>query len=297
MRSSYSVIITCRNSEDTINAALLSHRRQTLKAEYIIVIDDGSSDKTSEILKEMQHQCDNLYVITLPDRGYDIKRVVRNWNEAIKFAHDMKLSRTDYHLIATDDTVYNDDYAEKIINFMDSHPNVAMVSGNYANSKPVTPHGAGRFVRNSFFDGCCWHGYYPWKMGYESAILFEAVRYGFTYMVLDDARFQHTRSLGKNHKFREYGASMKTLGYHPVFVFGRCVKCLLTGNLPGRIGALYMLYYYLTYRPQLYGYDSMHSPDITGFVRQEQVDRIKNIWKKKITLFNNEPQIRPKFKE
>ena len=32
------------------------------------------------------------------------------------------------------------------------------------------PHGAGRFVRNSFFENSCWSGYYPEQMGYESAV-------------------------------------------------------------------------------------------------------------------------------
>ena len=32
----------------------------------------------------------------------------------------------------------------------------------------------------------------------------------------------------------------------------------------GRIGSLYMLYYYLTYRPKLEGYDSMYSKKMTS---------------------------------
>jgi hypothetical protein len=55
---------------------------------------------------------------------------------------------------------------------------MAIVSGNYTKYKPMMPHGAGRF-RNSFFENTYWHGYYPEKKGYESAILYEANYRGY----------------------------------------------------------------------------------------------------------------------
>lgn len=274
----YYAIVTCRNSEDNIKAALNSLKDQTLKPEYVIVVNDGSTDKTTEILNDVQKDWNSLHVITHSDWGYDIKRVSKNWNEAIKLSRDKGLQKVDYHLIATDDSVYSKDYAEKIIAHMDSHPNVAIVSGNYTKYKPVMPHGAGRFVRNSFFESAYWHGYYPEKMGYESAILYEANHRGYAYSVLNDARFEHTKPLGRNHKFIEFGASMQTLGYHPLFALARFLKYFVTGSVTGRIGALYMLYYYLTYKPKSEGYDSMYSEKIRKYVRKKQLDRLKKMF-------------------
>lgn len=274
----YYAIVTCRNSEDNIKAALNSLKDQTLKPEYVIVVNDGSTDRTTEILNDVQKDWHSLHVITHSDWGYDIKRVSKNWNEAIKLSRDKGLQKVDYHLIATDDSVYSKDYAEKIIAHMDSHPNVAIVSGNYTKYKPVMPHGAGRFVRNSFFESAYWHGYYPEKMGYESAILYEANHRGYAYSVLNDARFEHTKPLGRNHKFIEFGASMQTLGYHPLFALARFLKYFVTGSVTGRIGALYMLYYYLTYKPKSEGYDSMYSEKIRKYVRKKQFDRLKKMF-------------------
>lgn len=274
----YYAIVTCRNSEDNIKAALNSLKDQTLKPEYVIVVNDGSTDRTTEILNDVQKDWNSLHVITHSDWGYDIKRVAKNWNEAIKLTRDKGLQKVDYHLIATDDSVYSKDYAEKIIAHMDSHPNVAIVSGNYTKYKPVMPHGAGRFVRNSFFERAYWHGYYPEKMGYESAILYEANHRGYVYSVLNDARFEHTKPLGRSHKFIEFGASMQTLGYHPLFALARFLKYFVTGSVTGRIGALYMLYYYLTYKPKSEGYDSMYSEKIRKYVRKKQVDRLKKMF-------------------
>ena len=68
----YYAIVTCRNSEDNIIAALNSLKDQKLKPEYVIVVNDGSTDRTTEILSDIQKNWNRLYVITHPDWGYDI---------------------------------------------------------------------------------------------------------------------------------------------------------------------------------------------------------------------------------
>jgi glycosyltransferase involved in cell wall biosynthesis len=273
----YFAVVTCRNSQETIRKALSSIKEQTIKPEHVIVINDGSTDKTKDILDDMQKNWPSLYVITNPDLGYDISRVVKNWNAAIKLNRNSRLRETDYHMIATDDTIYPPDYTKKIMSYMDSNPSIAIASGKYSKHRSVMPHGAGRFIRNSFFEKTVWHGYYPEQMGYESATLYEASRCGYSYIVIDDAEFKHTRPLGETHKFYEFGASMRTLGYHPIFALGRFIKYFITGEITGRLGATYMLYYYLTYTPKSVGYDRMYDTNIRQYVRENQVQRLKNI--------------------
>jgi glycosyltransferase involved in cell wall biosynthesis len=269
----YFTIVTCRNSETGIEQALLSLKAQTVPPSYVIVIDDGSRDRTSRILKRIQGDWTDLYVITNPDLGYDISRVVSNWNKAITFAIQNSLPKTDYHMISADDVVYEKDYAEKMMRRMD-RSEIAVASGNYGEYVALAPHGAGRFVNNRFFEKR--HGLYPEKMGYESLVLHTAVQDGYSCAVFEDARFEHIRSLGTNHHFYEFGASMRTLGYHPLFVLGRFTQYFLTGRPIGRMGALYMLYYYLSYRPQNAGYHSMHDGDVRQFIRKYQLKRVRN---------------------
>src|SRR5574342_1428992 len=158
----YFIIVTCRNSEKDIEAAILSLLNQTLKPEYIVVVDDGSFDNTNTILKRIKNNFKNFYVITNPDLGYDIGRVVTNWNKAIKLVSDLKLKQTDYHMISADDTEYEERYAQKIISYMDSNSKIAIASGVYDNIEYRLPRGAGRFVRNSFLISK--YGFYPEKM-------------------------------------------------------------------------------------------------------------------------------------
>jgi glycosyltransferase involved in cell wall biosynthesis len=277
----YFAIVTCRNSVDDIYAALMSLRNQTLTPRYVIVVDDGSTDNTSEILAKMRQGWPSLYVITHDDVGYDISRVVKNWNEAIAYSREKNLEHTTYHMIATDDTIYPPEYARSLVDFMDSNLEIAVSSGNYTNYRPEKPHGAGRFVRNSFFEQTHWDELYPELMGYESAILYEAERLGYRYAIENNTRFHHSRPLGKHHKFYEFGASMKTLGYHPLFALGRFTKYLATGDVTGRIGAIYMLYYYLSYKPKMVGYDRLYDEELRGFVRKTQRERMLSVVFKK----------------
>lgn len=272
---SYFSILTCRNSASDIENALRSLENQTHRPEYIIVVDDGSTDNTPAILKKMQDEFQNIHVITNPDMGYDIGRVVSNWNKAIKAVSQQSLAKTDYHMICTDDTEYEKDYAEKIISFMDSNQQMAIVSGTYDDLKYKFPRGAGRFVRNSFLISKC--GLYPEKMGYESAVLYIAKKHGFKTAVLKEAKFKHTRALGAGHHFYEYGASMRTLGYDRLFVLGRFLLYFLTGRPIGRTGAIYMLYHYLTYSPKETGYNSMYDKEIRDFIRKTQSEQIRGI--------------------
>ena len=274
---SYYAIVTCRNSENEIENAIISLLQQTTKPKYVIVVDDGSTDGTANILEGLKSKNDGFYVITNPDLGYDIGRVVKNWNSAINLARRLNLEKTDYHMISTDDTHYEEPYAEKIMNKMDADNKIAISSGNYDSNSYATPHGAGRFVRSSFFEEFL--GLYPEKMGYESVILQMSLHHGFKNLVNNDARFSHTRQLGANHHFYEFGASMRTLGYHPLFVLGRFAQCFLTGQPIGRMGAVHMMYYYLSYKPKQDGYDSMYGPEIRKAIRMRQRARITQIFR------------------
>lgn len=188
---SYFAIVTCRNSQDTINDVLLSLKNQTIPPEYVIVIDDGSTDKKQEVLKDLQKEWTSLYIITNSDSGHDLGRAVRNWNKALNLVKELNLNKTDFHMIATDDTIYEIKYAEKLLSYLAKNQDIGIISGNYDDEEYFIPRGCGRLVRNSFFEKCGLN--YPEKMGNESSILCMAMQNGYTYEVLSKARLEHAR--------------------------------------------------------------------------------------------------------
>lgn len=277
--SSYYIILTCRNSETTIGKTLDSIFNQTQKHDYIIVLNDGSTDSTLDILNRYKHSNENFHIISHPDWGYDVTRIVKNWNEALKYTKENKFPPTDYHMISSDDCSYSPTYAHEIITEMDSNKKLMAVSGEAKNSSNLAPRGHGRFIRNSIFKKTIWHGFYPEKMGYESAILYEAERLGYCYKIMENTKFEHLRPLGALHKFYEWGPSMKTLGYHPFYVISRFFKNLITGNETGRIGAMRMLYSFFTYKPLNDGYNSKYEEELRKYIRAKQLLRLKSLAK------------------
>lgn len=271
---SYYVIMTCRNSEKNIEDAVLSITNQSTKPKYIIVINDGSTDRTLSILAQLKEKISNLHIITNPDLGYDIDRVVSNWNKAIKLTYEMNLEKTDFHLVATDDTVYEIKYAEKILAFIKNDPHIVIASGNYDNNRYVTPHGAGRFVNNKFFEKN--NRFYPEKIGYESFILHKARKDGYDYKMVSDAKFRHIRELGQDHRFSDWGQSMKALGYHPLFVLARFLIDFIKNKPVGRVGTISILYHYLTYKPNNNGYNSFYQKELRDYIRMCQINQFKN---------------------
>lgn len=275
VQASYFVIVTCRNSEKTISKAIMSLFNQSTKPEFIIVVNDGSTDRTQEILNNLKKdnlKIDHLYIINNPNLGYDISRIVKNWNKALRFSKSLK--KCDYHMIATDDTVYSSDYAKQILDYLQCNKNTVIISGEYTDNESKSPHGAGRFVLNEFLTNCRWSGLYPEKMGYESAIIHEAHRLGYETKVLHSARFEHVRPLGKDHKFYEFGASMRTLGYYPLYVLGRVIKNLVKNTETGRVGSLRMLKSYLTFKCKKEGYNSRFDKDFRIYISNMQRELI-----------------------
>jgi glycosyltransferase involved in cell wall biosynthesis len=278
----YYSIITCRNSENDIKNSIVSIYSQTIKPEYIIVIDDGSKDNTPTILNQLKQEIPTLHVITNPDLGYDITRVPFNYNKALRFISENNLINTDYHMIASDDCTYEKDYANKILSYMDNNQDMVFVSGNYEKSKYNVPRGSGRFVRSSYFGK--YHKFYPERMGYETVILYEAEMNGFNYAVLDYAKYNHNRALGSNHGFSETGPIMKILGYHPLFAFNRFLVYFISGKPIGRKGAIRMLYDFLFYKPHRNTFDMAYRKELRNHIRKKQFKRLRRTQSKIISI-------------
>lgn len=228
----YWVIVLTRNGECTIAQCLESILNQTMPPILVCIVDDGSTDKTPSILEALSSRFpDKIHVITLPDRGYDIRRVVHNLNLAIQRFKMLEVE-TKYTLITGDDCIYPDNYAEFILSEMERDPRLVVASGDIEGYiQNVAPRGSGRFVRNSFFEKI--GGRYPPYYGYESWILHKALQLGYRIQNFSRLRYKHLRILGKKHGFRYWGLAMKCLGYHALEVVYRCIKyALVDRRLP-----------------------------------------------------------------
>lgn len=278
---SYWVAVVARNAAEHLPSTIESLVRQTLKPEQIIVVDDGSTDATPEILEHYTKEYPKfMSYVTLPNNGYDIRRVPRNINRAWKTGEAEGL-RTEHFMISGDDCSYPPNYARGLVSRMKSDLKVVVASGRVslrANlSREHVPSGSGRLIKCSFWREL--GGEYPVKAGWETWLLYKALEKGLQVKLYDEIAFEHMRPRGTEHQFVYWGAAMGTLGYHPLYAIGRIAKNALV-RLVAVKGSMNMLRGYLQAR--LRSDDSFISPfepSLQQFVSREQVHRIARLAK------------------
>jgi len=67
--SRYLVVMPCRNEEDHVGRTIETMIAQTLLPALWIIVDDGSSDRTPEILKKAAEEHDFIKIVRREDRG------------------------------------------------------------------------------------------------------------------------------------------------------------------------------------------------------------------------------------
>src|SRR5690606_27530759 len=111
-----SVIIPCFNHEKYIKECLLSVINQSYKNVQLIVIDDGSTDRSVEIIKELKQQNDFIFEEQL-NSG-----ISKTLNKAIT-----KYAEGEYIAILASDDYWHSDKLSKQVSFIEQNPEYAMV--------------------------------------------------------------------------------------------------------------------------------------------------------------------------
>ena len=284
----YYITFCVRDGKDSITQVMDSCINQTLRPSKIIVVDDGSTDGTREILETYCTKYPEIVeLMETNSTTRDYSRIPKLWNLGLRRGYD-------YHMICAGDAALSPQYAERILTVMSSDPNLVICSGDYGLRNAKAPHGAGRFVRQSFF----FENYdsYPFIVGYESEILERALAKGHRIHVLNDAEFYHLDKLGHGHNFREFGYSMRSLGYYPLYALGRIMLVFLHDKNIGKIGAMNMLRYYLFFRPSKSGYYSLFPEDVRNFIGNRQKQAVKRYLNRLWTRFASKKSEKPEDK-
>jgi biofilm PGA synthesis N-glycosyltransferase PgaC len=276
---SYWACVVARNAESHLRTTLDSLLNQDLGPEQVIIVNDGSTDETGEILANYaDRHPDSIQVMNLPDRGYDIRRVPRNINLAWNKAQNKRL-RTKYFMISGDDCRYPKDYAQSTISRMNNDPHIAVASGFPRSGRAVStehsPSGSGRMIRCSFWKAIGEE--YPVKAGWETWLLYKALEKRLEVKLFDDLIYEHLRPRGTVHQFGYWGAAMHALGYHPLYALGRIAKNFVTRKttLKGLVNMLegYLLAFLGSSDPFI----SRFEQPLRIFVRTQQRHRIARI--------------------
>jgi glycosyltransferase involved in cell wall biosynthesis len=129
-----SVVMTVYNAERYLHETLESILRQTFRDFELIVVNDGSTDRSLEILQEYAKRDGRIRVISRGNTG-----IVAAANEGIAAARGEYLARTD------SDDVSMPQRFEKQVAYLDAHPDCVLVGSRVLetdpNGVPVTESG------------------------------------------------------------------------------------------------------------------------------------------------------------
>jgi len=116
-KESITVIIPCHNEEKMISMCVESCLNQTRKPDQILVVNDGSTDKSDKILRKYE---DKITIINIPE-------ATGNKSRALEIGLRYVTSTV---VVATDgDTILDPNFIELIYNDFEKNPNVSVVAG------------------------------------------------------------------------------------------------------------------------------------------------------------------------
>lgn len=114
MKTVLSVIIPCYNGERFVMQAIKSVLNQPIKNLIVIVVDDGSTDRSYSLLKQIEQNDDRIYVVHQENMGVSAAR-----NLGIKISVSKGASYIAF--LDSDDVWCDNVYGEEIFRILGSN--------------------------------------------------------------------------------------------------------------------------------------------------------------------------------
>ncbi len=119
-----SIIMTTYNGEPYLIEQLDSIRKQTLQASEVLIYDDGSKDKTAEILKD--------YIVEYDlEETWHFQQNEKNLGYADNFYQGIAAATGDYIFFADQDDVWLLDRVEQMVSIMQENANIQLLSSEF----------------------------------------------------------------------------------------------------------------------------------------------------------------------
>jgi len=258
--SKIAVVIIARNEENFIRKIIDNLKIQDLTPYRIIVVNDGSTDKTGEILSNIE----NVEIINREKRYEDFlakKDLAITINSGLeKLQND---EECDFVMISGADLIFQKNYLSSITERMRTNPKIAISSGVIEGEFSIEPRGAGRVVRYDFWKKIGLK--YPVNYGYEGYLLWKAKSMDYEIESFSDLVMQSQRKTGSGYNpklYYYYGIGLKALGYTHLYTIGRAI--LMARKKPK--GAYYLLSGFFS------DYNELYESDLRDFVRKNLND-------------------------
>lgn len=279
----YIIISPVRNEEKNIEKTIQSVISQTIKPIKWIIVDDGSSDKTIDIVNKYLEAQEWITLLKLPDRGYydlmtggEIKAFYRGY-QVIKDMDYNYLSKLD------GDISFDERYFDNLFKEFNSNNRLGIAgggcyykdhTGGFVLEKTYKYHvrGAARIYRRE-----CWEqiGGVIDDLGWDAIDVYKARMLGWeTFSFNEIKMIHHVKTWTKGGLIRgrmRSGRMEYLIGTHPLFF---CAKVMREFAFkPYIVSACALLYGYM--KSFLMNKNRVTSPELRDFIRKEQLKRLK----------------------
>lgn len=258
----YDVVIPARNEEKYLKSTLISIKKQSLPPNRIIVVNDGSTDGTSEIASSIAD-----VVVNLKDRGYSAlgtADIPKTFNKGL----ERVAPEANYVMICGADALLPGNYVGTILSEMKRDPKLVIASGGLDEDPDygeALPRGT-RVVRTDFWRSV--NGLkYPVTLGWESWLVYKALQLEFNVKRIQYLKIRSQRHPIRGALRRAYskGIAMRLLGYTWKSAIARAFRYFLLNPNAG----VEMISGYIYAR-------RMHVLDVASWVKKNQNEQFPN---------------------
>lgn len=281
----YVLITPAKNEERFIGRTIESVVQQTLRPSEWVIVSDGSTDRTDQIVQAAAVVHSWIRLLPLaprPQRSF--AAVVRATETGLR-----ALTAADYDYVGLldSDVCFQADYFEKVIEEFEASPRLGLAGGvvidvgqrkNHLPRNRLDVPGAVQLFRRDCFESLNGLLAIP-EGGWDALTCARARSQGFetrllTHLVVDHLKPRNISEGGWLRRIWQLGVRDYALGYHPLFQIFKCVSRLL--EAPPLVGGIVRWVGYcgaaLQHRERLI------PPDLLTFIREEQKQRLRQLF-------------------
>lgn len=284
----YVIITPVRDEEEHIGATVESVCSQTMLPAEWVIVDDGSSDRTGEIIDAYAAQYSWIHVLHRKNRGF--RKAGGGVMEAFYDGYNtVQCNDWDFIVKLDGDLTFGPDYFEKCFEYFRRDPQLGIGGGQIHHEisgmlkVEVNPRfhvrGATKIYRRA-----CWEaigGLWP-APGWDTIDEVKANMLAWrTYAFIDLCLLHHRLTGSEEGLLRDrvkHGVACYISGYHPLYVLASCVQRLK--QKPYLVGSAAILYGFvkahLTHSPR------MDDRSYIAYIRGQQLRRLcgmETIWR------------------
>lgn len=254
--------------------------RQTIIPLRWVIVDDGSTDGTAELIKRASQGVPWIRVIHRPNRGYRKSGggVIEAFNDGYLLVENLPW---EFIVKLDGDLSFSAMYFQSCLEMFLKSPSLGIGGGtiytlNNGSPKIDSPKDPPFHVRGAtkIYRRDCWEKISPLitAPGWDTVDEVKANMLGWQTMTFPDIPILQCKETGSGegtwHNWKKNGLANYVAGYHPIFMFAKCLARLAHNPLAG--AGLFVGYL----QGLLKAYPKVSDPNIVKYLRNQQMRRL-----------------------